>query len=766
MENFVGKVLGNRYEVRNEIGEGGMAVVYKAYDTVEQREVAVKVLKDEHMANEEYRKRFRDESRSLSLLSHDNIVKVYDFSFGENLQYIVMEYINGVTLKEFIKRSQALTWKYALYFTIQMLRALQHAHDNGIIHRDIKPQNIMVLKNGQIKVTDFGIAKFSRIDSSTFTQNGVALGSAQYMSPEQAKGEKTDSRSDIYSAGVVLYEMLTGHLPFDSDNLTTVLLNQVQDEPPRPTSLNSDIPKGLEQITLRAMQKNANDRYQTAAEMLRDLDAVKNDPNKLFGYSLITNHNSSEHSQTVAAPAVSSGYERRTGQQTPYVRPQPEKAPADSDEGYAEPSGRSGSVTIPVLVVILVLLLAGVSFVGVKVYKTYFAVDQVEVPQFIGKSYEAVIEEYGEQFNFEDQPDYVYNSDYEEGIVCNQSVKAGEKIKAGKTILLSVAANSESQKVPDVSGKMFTDASSILKSFGFKVVSKPVTDETKEEGYVVKSDPPANTMAAYRSVVTLYVVTRGNKVVVPDVRGLDKEEAEKVLKDAGLKVKIVTDSSDEDKKDKVIRQSVDPDTEVEADSEITITVGNGVPEEVSGKFTVQLPDADGKSATVKCVLAGETVDSSSVKLDGSDVSLSLSGKGKNNSLKVYIGDFLYIEGTVDFSDDDLNVQIDHTYTYKTETTTPEAEKEAIPEVVGMSESDAKFELNKAGFSNIGVDDYETDEYAPGTVISVSPDDGAKHSLDVSITIRVARAMPALTQAPADDPNNSGGGTPEDENIEG
>ena len=228
MENYCGKRLDGRYEIREIIGVGGMAVVYKAYDVIDDRIVAIKILKEEFLANDEFRRRFKNESKAIAVLSHPNIVKVYDVSFGDRLQYIVMEYIEGITLKEYIEQQKVINWKEAVHFVTQILKALQHAHDKGIVHRDVKPQNIMLLQDGTIKVTDFGIARFCRGDTRTMTEN--AIGSVHYISPEQARGEITDDKADIYSVGVVMYEMLTGQLPFQSDSAVSVAIMQLQQE--------------------------------------------------------------------------------------------------------------------------------------------------------------------------------------------------------------------------------------------------------------------------------------------------------------------------------------------------------------------------------------------------------------------------------------------------------------------------------------------------------------------------------------------------------
>ena len=280
MDKFVGKRLDGRYEIKEIIGVGGMAVVYKAYDSIEDRIVAIKILKEEFASNEEFQRRFKNESKAIAVLSHPNIVKVFDVSFGDLIQYIVMEYIDGITLKEYIERNGVLPWSDAVNISIQILRGLQHAHDKGIVHRDVKPQNIMILADNTVKVTDFGIARFARNESKTITDK--AIGSVHYISPEQVKGELTDEKADIYSVGVIMYEMITGTLPFEAESAISVAMMQLQAEPKLPTHLNPLIPLGLEQITMKAMQKDAANRYKTAAEMLHDLEQFKRDPEMTF----------------------------------------------------------------------------------------------------------------------------------------------------------------------------------------------------------------------------------------------------------------------------------------------------------------------------------------------------------------------------------------------------------------------------------------------------------------------------------------------------
>ena len=282
MDKYLGKRLDGRYEIHELIGVGGMANVYRCTDTVDDREVAVKILKDEYLNNEEFIRRFKNESKAIAMLSHPNIVKVYDVSFGDMIQYIVMEYIDGITLKEYIDQQGIIEWKDVIHLTTQILKALQHAHECGIVHRDIKPQNIMLLQDGTIKVTDFGIARFS--DKSTRTMTEQAIGSVHYIAPEQARGNATDGKTDIYSVGVMLYEMLTGKLPFDGDSAVTIALMQLQSTPKRPREINPGIPIGLEQITMKAMEKLPSNRYTSAAEMLSDIERFRLNPSIVFDY--------------------------------------------------------------------------------------------------------------------------------------------------------------------------------------------------------------------------------------------------------------------------------------------------------------------------------------------------------------------------------------------------------------------------------------------------------------------------------------------------
>ena len=282
MDKYIGKKLDGRYEITELIGVGGMADVYKATDIIDNKIVAVKILKREYAENEEFLRRFRNESKMVATLSHPNIVKVYDVGFSDKLQFMVMESIDGITLKEYIDNERVLTWKDSVHFIIQVLRALQHAHDKGIVHRDIKPQNIMLFTDGTIKVMDFGIAKSAK--EQAYTATDQAIGTVYYISPEQARGDEVDEKSDIYSVGTMFYEMLTGQKPFDADKPVSIAVMHMNNTPQRPRNINPDIPAGLEEIILRAMEKDPENRYQTASDMIKDIESFKSNPNMTFGY--------------------------------------------------------------------------------------------------------------------------------------------------------------------------------------------------------------------------------------------------------------------------------------------------------------------------------------------------------------------------------------------------------------------------------------------------------------------------------------------------
>ena len=563
MDRYVGKRLDGRYEIQEIIGVGGMAVVYKAYDNVEDRIVAIKILKDEFTGNEEFIHRFKNESKAIAMLSHDNIVKVYDLCFGDRIQYIVMEYIDGITLKEFIESRGSLRWSDAVYFTIQILRGLQHAHDKGIVHRDVKPQNIMVLPDGTIKVADFGIARFARGDQRTITD--MAIGSVHYISPEQARGEKTDEKTDIYSVGVMLYEMLTGKLPFDADSAVSVAIMQLQRDPQLPTEINPSIPLGLEQITMKAMQKNVERRYQSSAEMLCDLEILKKDPDATFSNSYFV-----DNSPTKFVDAISST---------------PASEALDADEDVGDSGSERNKMIIPVLSGIAATLVVVIVILGIIFIPRLFngTGKEIEYPDYVGKTIDEVKTDDSSK-NFDIQWEYRISDEYNIGVVCEQSQKAGKTAKKGAKLTLYVSMGQTTVTVPDVYAKSEAYAVSELKSKGFTTIVKKTADDEIENGLVIRTDPQRTTVVAEGTEVTIYVSTGKNSkmVDVPNVIGISEAKAKKYIEDAGLVV--VTRERDLKPGEKyyekgyVISQEpgVDSTAQVKEGSAITIEICSGV----------------------------------------------------------------------------------------------------------------------------------------------------------------------------------------------
>ncbi len=521
MENYVGKRIDGRYEIIEIIGVGGMAVVYKAFDNIDHRIVAVKILKDEFLANEEFRRRFKNESKAIAVLSHPNIVKVYDVSYGNMIQYIVMEYVEGISLKEYIEQQGKINPREAIYYVTQILRALQHAHDKGIVHRDIKPQNIMLISDGTIKVADFGIARFSRSETRTMTDG--AIGSVHYISPEQAKGSHTDAKTDLYSVGVMLYEMLTGILPFQSDNAVSVALMQLQNDPVKPREINPDIPVGLEQIIIRAMQKNQSDRYQSASEILRDIDEYKKNPNIKFDYSYFTATQPGQITETdedikVAAPIV--------------TKAETVIEPLSAGEPEEEEDDSAKKKTIAVLCGVLGAL---VIFAVILISMFLPGSNKVNVPNVVGLNF------YNQVMNQPAYADFVFEpvideeSDAEAGTILRQDPSSG-KVNKNTKIVIYISDSSSQVEVPDVYGYEYTSADAVIRGKGLDTTVVKERNEDVEIGTVIKTYPAKGEMVAAGSMITIYVATSEDvePVAVPNLVGMTISQARATLSEAGL----------------------------------------------------------------------------------------------------------------------------------------------------------------------------------------------------------------------------------------
>lgn len=618
MDNYVGKRLDGRYEVQEIIGVGGMSVVYKAYDNVDDRIVAIKILKDEFLNNEEFKRRFKNESKAIALLSHENIVRVYDVNFGEKLQYIVMEYIDGITLKEYINKQNSITWNDAVYFMTQILRAVQHAHDKGIVHRDIKPQNIILLPNGTLKVTDFGIARFSRSETKTLTEQ--AIGSVHYIAPEQAKGEQTDERADIYSMGVVLYEMLAGKVPFDSENAVSVALMQVQANAEKLTQINPNIPKGLEQICVHAMQKNPDDRYQSATEMLLDIEEIIKNPNTVFNYA------SNTESQTKSVPIVTDDrYNEEYDEAVDYEAERKHK------------KKMIAAVTIGVIVLIAAVVGVIYMFTSGINTKTH------TLENFVGYSYDEL--QNSNDYKYEFVAEYRKTDEKEPGIILSQSPEAGSKITEGSTVTLVVAASEKDITMPNVYGLTLEMAEQTLKQSELSIFkAMKINSDTVEEGKVIYTDPKANSIVSGDQEITIYVsdgpsTTTIETIKIPDVIGLTKSGAREFLTKYGFtNVEFKTQDSTYPK-DVVISQSPSVGSSAKATDKITVIVSTGVtttePQTADVTLDVLLPKIEGKSDTLTVELDGKTYPSTNYDMDGSKVVIKVTvDANKSQNIRV------------------------------------------------------------------------------------------------------------------------------------
>lgn len=620
MDNYVGKRLDGRYEVQEIIGVGGMSVVYKAYDNVDDRIVAIKILKEEFLNNEEFKRRFKNESKAIALLSHPNIVKVYDVNFGEKLQYIVMEYIDGITLKEYINKQGAITWNDALFFMTQILRAVQHAHDKGIVHRDIKPQNIILLKNGNIKVTDFGIARFSRSETRTLTEQ--AIGSVHYIAPEQAKGEYTDEKADIYSLGVVLYEMLAGSVPFEADSAVSVALMQLQADAKKLTDINPDIPLGLEQICIHAMQKDPMDRYQTATEMLLDIEEIIKDPKATFNYvskvdtnpTIIVNKNE-----------VLSREEQHNDEVREHV---------DAAEAKEHKKKVITAVTIGIIVLIAAIVLLVMGFTN------GFSKSTTKLENFVGTSYDETYDAYSS--TYEIVAEYEKTSEYTPGTVISQDPVAGSKVLQGTKVKLTVAASEQDITVPNVYNYDEDRAKQALEMSGLKhTKTVSVSSENVDDGKVVYTEPKANTVVSADQEITIYISSGPSTTViktykVPDVDGLTQSTAENFLKKTGFKnISFVTQDSPIAKGIVISQSPAAGATAKETDS-IKVVISSGMTTTTTEKMlktsvSIQLPrviDKDGNygSDTINVSVDGSTYLNQTVTLNGKTLSMKVSGK--------------------------------------------------------------------------------------------------------------------------------------------
>ena len=653
MDNYIGKKIEGRYEILELIGAGGMANVYRAFDHIEGRVVAVKILRDEYLSNEDFIRRFKNESKAIAVLSHPNIVKVYDVCFTDKIQCIVMEYIDGITLKEYIDQQHVLGWKEAVYFTEQILRALQHAHRKGIVHRDIKPQNIMLLSDGSIKVMDFGIARFARYETKTMTD--IALGSVHYISPEQARGEGTDEKTDLYSVGVMLFEMLTGELPFEAENAVSVAIKQIQAEPKRPRQINPNIPEGLEEITMKAMQKDIFKRYQTAEEMLRDVERFKQNPSIRFEYKYFIDDNPTKYYNAI----------NRARREDPAL---PEEYEEDEEE-YE----RRGSPLIPILSgVATAFIICAIGFAAwVFLYANPFErIEDIAMPNLYGLRFDELENFQKSNPEYKDLRieigGYVDSEQAEEGVIVAQDPVAERLVKPTELVKVTVSTGVQILSIPSVNGMEREAALAELKKQGFdntEVVYE--ASDTITEGYVIRTSPENGTQVEDNAqLVTVYVSqgAEAEMLPVPRVVGLKIEDAQRIIENAGFKLGEQTPVDSDLDERVIVEQWPQEGEEAEAGSSINISYSSGLGAAQTITLTIPTPTYRPDLVTMALYLNGELVRQDQINPSlMSYWQVDVSGSGNMATASVTVNGELYQEYMLNFDTGQQYLELDNSF---------------------------------------------------------------------------------------------------------
>ena len=584
MDNLIGKKLDGRYLLEELVGEGGMANVYRAMDLKEQRTVAVKILKEECTESEEMVRRFKNESKAISILNHPGIVKVYDVSVTDKIQYMVMEYVDGITLKEYLSlRGGPLTWKETLHFITQVLEALSHAHSKGVVHRDVKPQNIMLQSNGQVKLMDFGIARFSQAEN--YALGDKAIGSVHYISPEQAKGMPTDATTDIYSVGVMMYEMLSGKLPFESNSAVSVAIKQISDEAVPLSKLMPDLPTGLSEICCKAMAKDHRDRYQSAPAMLEAIRQFKQDPSIQFEYKYLGDAAPTPVSRPAARPARQN---KKAGSESTMAETGAHKGKAaqKSAPKAAPRKGRkrkNGSYFIPAMAGMAMAFLIGSIVLCYLIFTNstnalFSNREDVDLVNFVGMSKSDVEgnSDYSKKFSIT----YVeeYNSNYEEGYIYSQTPKPPRTVKAGQKVTLKVSLGTLWVQVKDVTNMSQDQAVETLREQGLSVVQRLTVDDSVPVGTVIRTEPEAGTSLASGAQVIVYVSKQQVDInrTVPNLIGLSsQEDAVTSLRSANLRIGSVTETYSDLPAGTIVDQSPAAGSKVRMNSGVNVAISIG-----------------------------------------------------------------------------------------------------------------------------------------------------------------------------------------------
>ena len=647
MDQYIGKMLDNRYEILERIGTGGMAVVYKAKCHRLNRLVALKILKSDLAQDEDFRRRFNAESQAVAQLSHPNIVSVYDVSRGGDTEYIVMELIDGITLKQYMEKRGQLNWRESLHFITQIMRGLSHAHSRGIVHRDIKPQNVMVLRDGSVKVADFGIAC---LENSAQTLTQEALGSVHYISPEQARGERTDARSDIYSSGVVMYEMLTGRLPFEGDSAVSVAIQHLSSVPLAPRELNAEIPQQLELICMKAMTPDLSRRYASADAMIADLEDFRKNPNINLDFTMMD-----LRPEEPAEPTQPIRTYDRTLHPTPKNR-EPERVRErfrDYDDDY-EPPRRGGGAGVKVLVGITVVLALALVYVLFNMVTDSIRQQTQEpqtyvVPSVVGYTPEqaANLAEVKDVFILEEKGSE-FNDEYPEGVIVRQNPTEGSHRKGDNlTIEVWVSAGEDTGEMLDVTNKTVAQANVILKDLKTKYNLEIMADEAEmefndeiTEGFIIRSIPAEGEELKDGDIVRL-IVSKGTEqkpVVVSNFVGMQIDQVLRTLLDS---LHLVCGEGDieyvesEAEPNSVIWQSLEPLTTVEEGDTIPFKVSKGITvKEIT--IGIPLPQDGGTTVLVQVYVGDEENPQYDERVRCSDMTanVKLTGSG-TQTIKVY-----------------------------------------------------------------------------------------------------------------------------------
>ena len=556
--NLEGKLIGKRYEILEKIGNGGMATVYKAQDTVLKRYVAVKVLREEFTTDEEFIRRFNTEAQSAASLAHPNIVSIYDVGTEDNIYYIVMELIQGKTLKEIIDEDGVLPWKWSLDIAIQIASALEVAHKNNIVHRDIKPHNIIITEDGVAKVTDFGIAK--AVSNSTITAFGTTIGSVHYFSPEHARGGYTDAKSDLYSLGVVMYEMLTGRVPFDADTPVSIALKHMQEKPIEPIKLNPAIPYSVNKIIMKAMEKDLNLRYQSATEMLKDLNMALKDPDGDFVKTASNDMAYTQRIDTISEEAINN-------------RSNQNQEKEEKKKGKIGQFFQKHKALKIILIILLIIAIPVAGFFGTQAILNAGRADDVALPNFVEMTREEA-ENAAIAAGLQLEVSEEYSSDVEEGKVISQdpAYMDGYTVKENSTVKIAVSLGENIKTVPDVVGKTRDEATKAIEDEELKAEVVEEASSKVEAGYVIRQDPAEDEELNAGETVKIYVSTGTKQITMEHVVGQAEDTAKKTLTDLGFEVNVVYEEDTSKDNGVVLRQSLDAGRTVDEGTEVTLTV--------------------------------------------------------------------------------------------------------------------------------------------------------------------------------------------------